>query len=1221
MRFDLSTLPDFPSLQQLARALWRNGSLRGAAVLVGAGFSKNADRLGNDSLPPPLWADLTKELKVQLYPPNGERAPANPLRLAEEYRTYFGQAALDDFIRTRFPDQAWQPGRLHLQLLNLPWSDVLTTNWDTLLERAAQRTDECTYELVRFETDLPHARSPRIVKLHGTLGDAAPLIFAEEDYRTYPAKHAAYVNLARQIFIENELCLIGFSGEDPNFLQWAGWVRDHLGGTARRIYLVGCLDLPRATRKFLEAHNIAPIDFAPAVKGLPSQDRHAAASELFFEAMLSAKPSPTHEWLLTSPDKFPLQAAGPDAYERARKDDVFAAELLAKTSALARTDRQNYPGWFVCPGRYRGRLASGVSEAWLVRPAVLARFGISERSEILSELLWRRTTCLLPVQANLRAALIDFLGDDGSKAFPHERLDFAVTLMRDARLAFDGQAMESWGTLIDAEAAANASHRIEAQYQRCLRSRDILDLQALAAGLERINSNEPVWKMRRAALHCELAEDTLAAKLIREATAELDERHRLDRTSLWIKSQLGWASWLLRNAEAFRQLRSQEFRAPLHAREFTELLVDPSGEIERIQDEADRKLAKHREEDAEVTPLFEPGHYRAGSDRHSPHPLTFDIDDRHELDLLIEAVGIPLRINHVGLCGGASVSVSLVTVEHRLEWFTWILRSLHSHFDKPFIRYFSRIAVAQLPSDLSERLISVLGTSVRFWADRLRRTRNGGGNDDIRCAIDRMRLSVAALSRLTVRMTEAEAKRTYLIGMELAQDPVLRHPWLTEALGDLVKYAAHAVSREGQGDLALAAIEFPLITEAGTEERLWPDPVRPIWDSSPVRRGGDSRWNHRVQQLIAASHKGLPSRKEAVLRLTFLALNGALLHEESRQFAEVLWSELDAAEDGLPANTGLIPSAIAQLPFPSEIEPLKRLERRLLSGPVDKDIGSSASKDQASREGGIDRLMALANLERINLRIPPPRAAQLFDRLMLWSPPAPDAPDSLQNHFSNQFFDKVRMLLGEVLSRVVVPAIAHDEMTNVRGEALIALAKQADVWGALVALPHFLLPGSSLGPVVETLIRRGLTSFSFQQATSASLALVCWGKLARRRVIRTVPRTLIEQLVAAIEARHERGLHVHLQAAGRLYVDGFLKPPIISRLVQTLEDLRVETRYDKIALDAHAAITASLVRVECAKLARLLLMGGREDSSLQLWIDDAANDALPEVRFSIEIDR
>ncbi|MBN9070114.1 MAG: SIR2 family protein, partial [Rhizobiales bacterium] len=52
----------------------------------------------------------------------------------------------------------------------------------------------------------------------------ASVVISEDDYRTYPQRRAAFVNTARQVFIENELCLLGFSGDDPNFLQWAGWV-------------------------------------------------------------------------------------------------------------------------------------------------------------------------------------------------------------------------------------------------------------------------------------------------------------------------------------------------------------------------------------------------------------------------------------------------------------------------------------------------------------------------------------------------------------------------------------------------------------------------------------------------------------------------------------------------------------------------------------------------------------------------------------------------------------------------------------------------------------------------------------------------------------------------------------------------------------------------------------------------------------------------------------
>lgn len=294
MPVDICRLPDLPALRQLARALWHNGSIRGAALMVGAGFSKNAVLQAPDTQEPPNWNELLDELVAQLYPTDQSAAPRDALRVAEEFRTYYGQNTLDGFIRTRFPDRTWLPGSLHLQALSFPWSDVLTTNWDTLLERAADEVTDFSYQIVRTETDIAHARGPRIIKLHGTLGDKDPLIFAAEDYRTYPVRHATFVNLARQIFIENDLCLLGFSGNDPNFLEWAGWVRDQLGGHARRIYLAGYLNLSVSARRYLEVHNIAPIDFAPLVEELPKKERHRTATKLFLDALRAEQPPAAH---------------------------------------------------------------------------------------------------------------------------------------------------------------------------------------------------------------------------------------------------------------------------------------------------------------------------------------------------------------------------------------------------------------------------------------------------------------------------------------------------------------------------------------------------------------------------------------------------------------------------------------------------------------------------------------------------------------------------------------------------------------------------------------------------------------------------------------------------------------------------------------------------------------------------------------------------------------
>ena len=389
----LENLPDYPALQQLARALWHKGTARGAAVLVGAGFSKNADRAAQDTPEPPLWHDFVHDMAEELYPHSPQNIPSDPLRLAEEYRTYFGQAGLDEFIRIRICDTAWQPGPLHQALLGLEWSDVLTTNWDTLLERAADSISDRHYDRVLCTADLAHTTAPRIVKLHGSLGTTEHFIVAEEDFRTYPTKFAAFVNLARQIFIENELCLLGFSGDDPNFLQWSGWVRDNLGGSSRRIYLVGVLDLSPAKRKFLEARNIAPIDMNSIVQNGTTTAKHAEATHIFLKFLAAAKPRPRHDWrpALSKADTFPPSTL--QDQQRIRRDPSYRASALEQAATIWRKDRESYPGWLICPASRRRDLLFETDPVQITHEVVDA---VPEecRDEIVYEIFWRYRTAL-----------------------------------------------------------------------------------------------------------------------------------------------------------------------------------------------------------------------------------------------------------------------------------------------------------------------------------------------------------------------------------------------------------------------------------------------------------------------------------------------------------------------------------------------------------------------------------------------------------------------------------------------------------------------------------------------------------------------------------------------------------------------------------------------------------------------------------------------------------
>lgn len=243
--------------------------------MVGAGFSKNADVV-DDETSAPNWEELAVAMFEALYEkPSNEvdiqkweiqkirkTSGKNVLKLAEEYKSVFGRNKLNKFIETNINDDMYIPGDLHKKLLSLKWRDVFTTNYDTLLERTIDKINvKFNYKILTNQNDLPGSTHPRIIKLHGCVDSAKHYIICEEDYRTYPIQYAPLVNTVQQAMLETQLCLIGFSGDDPNFLSWLGWLRDNMGENCPTIYLIGLFQNMSAAEKMtLENQNITVLD-------------------------------------------------------------------------------------------------------------------------------------------------------------------------------------------------------------------------------------------------------------------------------------------------------------------------------------------------------------------------------------------------------------------------------------------------------------------------------------------------------------------------------------------------------------------------------------------------------------------------------------------------------------------------------------------------------------------------------------------------------------------------------------------------------------------------------------------------------------------------------------------------------------------------------------------------------------------------------------------------
>ena len=238
-----------------------------AAVLVGAGFSRNAIKVTPDVPDSPLWGDLAKIFKERLASSTGELQEfegVDPLKLAEYVEIQYGRQELDRLLISGIRDTDYKPSALHKKLLQLPWSDIFTTNYDTLLERTSEELTEKQFTYILSPKDLVgSAGSTRIIKLHGSFPSQRPFIITAEDYRTYPKQFAPFVNTVQQSLLENTLCLIGFSGDDPNFNSWVGWIHDNLGTqNAPNIYLLLHQQLSDTQQKWLRRKHIISVDLS-----------------------------------------------------------------------------------------------------------------------------------------------------------------------------------------------------------------------------------------------------------------------------------------------------------------------------------------------------------------------------------------------------------------------------------------------------------------------------------------------------------------------------------------------------------------------------------------------------------------------------------------------------------------------------------------------------------------------------------------------------------------------------------------------------------------------------------------------------------------------------------------------------------------------------------------------------------------------------------------------
>jgi tetratricopeptide (TPR) repeat protein len=1194
----IDDLQDFANLKQLAASLWGsdlNG--RGAAVLIGAGFSRCAERASSDTPMPPLWSDLSTAMSAMLHG-GSDSIRTDPLRLAEEFRSLFGQGSLNTFLRDHIRDDSWYPGQSHLRLLNLPWVDVLTTNWDTLLERTARKVSVRNYQTVRSGTDLAQVRPPRIVKLHGTVGIDDALIVAEDDYRTYPNRHAAFVNFARQTFIENDLCLVGFSGDDPNFLQWSGWIRDHLGDNSRRIFLIGALNVSQSTRKLLSDRKIVAIDLSPLVEAFSADERHQKAIELWLDYMKRARPIPAHEWRPKQTD--PQTHTDADFFWRL--GDGAGDELL-RLEQVWKQERLCYPGWLVCPFEARRKLQMLNSSAQPYASRGLMKLRFDQRATVLYELNWRLETGLLPLDDGHRTRIAEF----ADPATPcgisvKQQLELAISLLRSARERDDDLEFEKWRAVISANSNLNSEECAESAYQLCLRMRDRLMFQELEHTLPAISNAHAIWKMRKASLQCDLKHFDEARDLYAEALADLRDRERDDRSSIWLRSRRAWAQWL---AAASQKMQSLMTGAALESTDFhTEATskCSPWIETEALAREVSEVGQRQRASmTGQVVPQFASGSYV------EPQIECASADGQiepceHAIRRVMETVGIPIEADHASTLPFYAEALT-IKASPTANWHARMTRALESKADDHAynLRLRGRIAMARLPQTEADVLTDRMLSAAEYWALR---ARTGVTDHAARQhSLNALKCVVASLYRLTPRMNHERATRTFRLGLSLLNDPALRYFWLLEPIRKLFRHSLESLSGEGRGSLVLEALQSPVSCSGDVSlYQNWPEPISAfIGLPTEVNRSAScGTWNQCVEDLLIAARAGQSTRRAASLRLFYLNGEGLLTTDEVGAFSGAMWSELDNGTPPLPALTHIYQIHFASLPGPRNLDVKRALNERFYGEEID------------GRNSGLMEQMVAAVLNK-GVKVAPTesQAVELFDKLLSVINDLTDADTPFDRSLEN-----LLLPVSRALAIAVIPAMRAEDRNLIRFDELSRLSRRPGTEVISGALPYFAhLEQNTQNKIVER-IRTDLLSVRWQVAVEACAAIETWLELQASGNVANLPNEVVETLMGIIETRRPIGLASAINCAHKIVQSKTRSADIMTRLGNAILLIFHETNYDGVVGITNREVSAPGERVACVRLAHALANSVEiaMKKSLREWLDDAKKDALPEVR-------
>lgn len=1002
-----SSFQDQNTIDFIREKLWCGQEYGKVAVMIGSGFSRNAEKISPDTPQFPLWKDLGEIILRITYPQRSESKTEyeaqikkilkekNPQIIAQEYQDKFGHSALDELLTRSIPDLQYVPGALHTLILNLPWSDIFTTNYDTLLERTLPFVYERKYDVVTTINDIPQKMKPRIVKLHGSFPSHRPFIISEKEYKNYPKEFAPFTNLVQQSIMENTFCLVGFSSDDPNFIQWIKWVKKNLGKYKPQIYLCGILDLSEEERNKLLNNKIIPIDLGPLFpksEWIDPDLRHKNALEWFgLNLMYGAPPNPmrwptpsenTH-WkpsnklipnIPPGPPRLPeLGSIGPIKIE-----NLSVAELENLCSKW-KIQRLEYPGWIIAPYENREQLQKYTLE-W-IKPVLKSLKTISapQNISILYELNWRIETSLLPIFNNWAEVYEQIILSynpypklvkiEKCEISPdkeeYKNLDWndigkywvelIFPLIREARWDQKQEKFQFWMKIIEQVATINTEWYLRWYYEKCLyilANFDQKKLRTLLINWPKI-PDLPFYEVKRAALLAELGELHEAREITEKALNIIRSRLHSYQNNYQFESQEGWSMLLLHSIQTDELKKSGKHSevaslSSQYRNRWDRLVIhkcNPWQEIEKFQfilkQEPSAESSGHSTEIG-----FDPGkqtetyHLFSQSKVISTFPA-------FALVRIFENVGLPINCGRMAMFPEEILTASKWIEPYASPWAISLM--IRTGKEREVGEWFNRSRIASMTNNQINSLFNLLITSLKQSLKVIDKS----DMESIRgesYSILQIKITSELLSQLAFRFSQDQVDELFEITNQLYLKNIKNQIIdFNDPINHLYKRIFYSMTDSAISEKLENLLDLPIFTRAEGQHPGMDHLKDPFFfifweDNTIIPESLRLNLTSKINQLLDIAESGQSyERVKAIERLRKLYPHG-LSEVETEQFGKVLWSRCDPAT-GLPLDTNLTNASFLYLP---ESEPgisRKKVEHYLTSTEIPRIITHTFSAD------------------------------------------------------------------------------------------------------------------------------------------------------------------------------------------------------------------------------------------------------------------------------------